>query len=124
MDEGFSKKEKLKNKILIGKLFSEGQSLNKFPVRLVYLPLGEPNSGCHKVSVSVPKRNFKKAVDRAHLKRLMREAYRKNKYLGNTEGKSFALMFIYVGKKKEDYHKITAVLQELLKRFAEKEGSE
>lgn len=121
MKESFSRKEKLKSKILIGRLFSEGSSLNKFPLRLVFLPLEGMEVQQHKAAVSVPKRNFKKAVDRTHLKRLMREAYRKNKYLVNTNGKSFAFLFIYVGKQKEEYHKIFEVMEGILKRFSNSE---
>ena len=72
--------------------------------------------------VTVPKRNFQKAVERVHLKRLMREAYRKNKYLVYDENTAtHAFMFLYLGKEKADYHRITAAMQSLLQRFVKKE---
>lgn len=121
MNERFGREEKLKSNRLISRLFEEGKSLNKFPLRLVYLSLDQQHVLHHKAAISVPKRRFKKAVDRIHLKRLIREAYRKNKYLVNTNEKHFAFLFIYVGNQKEDYHKIFEVMEELLKRFAKTE---
>ena len=121
MDQSFGKEEKLKSKILINQLFAEGKSLNRYPLKLVYLPFEKEGSSTHKTAVSVPKRSFKRAVDRIHLKRLMREAFRKNKYLVNTQGKTFALMFIYIGKQQEDYQTIFKATEEILERFAGKE---
>ena len=71
------KKERLKSKKLIGKLFEEGKSIKKYPFRLIYL-IQDKNSFKIKTqaSFSVPKRNFKKAVDRNRIKRLIKEAYR------------------------------------------------
>ena len=121
MDQSFGRAEKLKSKILINRVFAEGKSLSHFPLKLVYLPLEQPEASSNKTAVSVPKRSFKRAVDRIHLKRLMREAFRKNKYLVNSNGRTFAFMFIYIGKQKEDYLKIFEATQELLKKFSEKE---
>ncbi|GHA38726.1 ribonuclease P protein component [Salinimicrobium marinum] len=122
MNESFGKDEKLKSKILISQLFVEGKSLNKYPLKLVYLPVSRPGFENHKTAVSVPKRNFKKAVERIFLKRLMREAFRKNKYLVTSNmNTKYAFMFIYTGREKLSYHKLFSVTEELLKRFAEKE---
>lgn len=122
MDESFGKKEKLKSKIIIDRLFAEGQSVKKYPLRLVYLPLERPGEEFSKVAVSVPKRSFKRAVDRIKIKRLMREAYRKNKYLvtNNLAGK-YALMFIYTGREIWSYSELFRSSEELLKRFVQQE---
>lgn len=117
MNESFGKDEKLKGKIMISRLFREGRSFSEFPVRVVFIT---PDNSIinHKAGFSVPKRNFKNAVDRNLLKRLMREGYRKNKHLINGERKS-AMMFIYTGKKKENYHRVFSVMQVLLKKISE-----
>lgn len=122
MNESFGKQEKLKSKVLIDKLFAEGKSVKKFPMLLIYLPLSEESENYHKTGVSVPKRNHKKAVDRIKLKRLMREAYRKNKYLvSNSLDSHYAFMFIYTGREKVSYSKIFSTTRELLETFVEKE---
>ncbi|MDX1762671.1 MAG: ribonuclease P protein component [Christiangramia sp.] len=122
MDESFGRKEKLKSQVMIDRLFAEGNSVKKFPLRLVYLPIEEPSEKLNKVAVSVPKRNFKRAVDRIKIKRLMREAYRKNKYLvtNNLAGK-YSLMLIYTGREIWSYTELFRSSEELLKRFVEQE---
>lgn len=122
MDESFGKKEKLKSKVLIDRLFIEGESVKKYPLRLIYLSLETSGEGINKAAVSVPKRSFKKAVDRIKLKRLMREAYRKNKYLvTNNLAASYALMFIYTGREISEYSRIFKATEELLKNFVQQE---
>ncbi len=124
MDESFGKKEKLKSKIIIDRLFAEGNSLKKYPLRLIFLPLEKTSEAVNKAAVSVPKRNFKRAVDRIKIKRLMREAYRKNKYLVTSNlDTSYALMFIYTGREINDYTRILRATEELLKNFVEQEKS-
>ena len=124
MNEKFPSSEKLKGKILIDRLFSEGKSIKNFPLKLVYTPINKTSITTNKTGVSVPKRNFKKAVDRNHLKRLMREAFRKNKYLVDSNlQKKYAFMFIYTANKKFDYHQITASLIHILNKLIERESS-
>ncbi|SRR5690554_3816860 len=128
MDQRFGKKEKLKSRKLIGEVFSQGKSLTAFPLKLVYYPLPEAiedsrekTSGRLQVGVSVPKKKFNKAVHRVYLKRLMREAYRKNKYLVYEHATpSHAMMVLYIGREKADYQTIEAAMQQLLKRFVER----
>lgn len=125
MNESFGKKEKLKSKVLIDRLFAEGRSLKKYPLRLIYIPVETASEESLKTAVSVPKRNFKKAVDRNHLKRLMREAFRKNKYLvANNLASSYALMFIFTGREKVNYAKLFSVTEQLLKELVEKDKNE
>ena len=120
MDQRYGKKEKLKNKILINRLFAEGKSLNRYPLKLVYLPIDNPRVPNHLVAVSVPKRSFKKAVERARLKRLMREAFRKNKYLVAEKGGPHALMFLYIAREQQDYAKVFAAAEQLLEALSQR----
>lgn len=120
MEESFTKKEKLKSQSLISKLFLEGRSINQFPLKLIYIPITDPSVGTNKCGVSVPKRNFKNAVDRNKLKRLLREVYRKNKAVLKSD-KKFAFMIIFLGKKIEDYTDIEFHLKSLLTKFTERE---
>jgi len=80
-------------------LFKEGKSVSAFPLRLVYMPSSQSDSMLSKAGVSVSKRNFKRAVDRNRIKRLIREAYRlhKSEYLSNILT-PHAFMILYIGK--------------------------
>lgn len=119
MQQTYNKEEKLKKKKLITQLFNDGKSLSVFPIKLVYLET--EHDGPYKVhaGVSVAKRNFKKAVDRNHIKRLLREVYRKNKYLiyQSEHTKKHIIMFIYLGKKEMDYHLLEQKMITLLHKF-------
>lgn len=107
----FNKSEKLKSKILIDKLFKEGKSVSAFPLRLVYIGMDQNDSLLSRTGVSVSKRNFKRAVDRNRIKRLMREAYRLHRpeYLSNILT-PHAFMILYIGKQ-------MPTLQELEKKM-------
>lgn len=121
MDQRFQKTERLKSKKLIDSLFMEGKSLKSFPLKLVYVPFENSEKAELKVGVSVPKKLIKTAVKRNRIKRLMREVYRKNKYLvGNQLTSSHAFMFIYISREEMTYDKLEGSMIKLLKRFSEK----
>lgn len=90
----YPESEKLKSRKTIDRLFSEGTSVSKFPLRLVYVENDGPD--LIKMGVSVSKKHFRKAVDRNYFKRCLREAYRLNKQLlaGKLE-KPHAFMLLY-----------------------------
>lgn len=74
----FRKEERLCNKRLINVLYESGSSFILYPYRIVFCPCAELDVPVQ-VLISVPKRRYKKAVDRNLLKRRMREAYRLQK---------------------------------------------
>ena len=116
----YPKKEKLKSKTTINLLFSEGNSVSKFPLRLVYVENKEPNAELMKMGVSVSKKYFKKAVDRNYFKRVLRETYRLNKHLllDNLE-KPYAFMFFYQTKERLSYQEIEEKTIQLFQKFNE-----
>ncbi|MDO1512888.1 ribonuclease P protein component [Maribacter confluentis] len=117
MDQTFGKKEKLKSKVLITKLFDEGKGISSFPLKLIYLPVTN-HSVSFKTGVTVSKRNFKSAVDRNRIKRLLREAYRRNKALvfNNTDG-NYAFLFLYLGKEMPSFEQLDHKMKLVLNKF-------
>ena len=114
----FGKPEKLKSRKLIGKLFEDGKSVKKFPVRLVYLQTEHTSDFPIQAGFSVPKRNFKKAVDRNRIKRLLREAYRHEKGgLYEQLEKPYIFMFTFMGKKEPTYLEVQQKIQQVLALF-------
>lgn len=111
------KQDRLKSRKLIDQLFTSGESVFVYPIKLMYMPVSELDSPL-KMAVTVPKRHFKLAIDRNHLKRKIREAYRLNKSPLQDKLRSssshFILMFIYVGKGVEEYAIIEKAVKKLL----------
>ncbi|MEQ6167880.1 ribonuclease P protein component [Ekhidna sp. MALMAid0563] len=113
----FSKQEKLTGKKKVEGLFKKGSSfyLDDFQIR--HLPSGEV--GHNQILISVPKRNFKRAVDRNLLKRRIREAYRLNKHFIDKADDDPALYiaFIYLSKQILTFDNIQAQLIKCLERL-------
>lgn len=121
MKQTLGKQERLKSKILLGKLYKEGNSVKCFPLRMVYIQVEHGSNYPAQVGVSVPKRNFKKAVSRNRIKRLLRETYRKQKQLVyNSIDKPYVFMISYIGKEEFSYEDIDAKMEKLLNTFIEK----
>lgn len=121
MKATFNKKERLKSKKEIELLFSEGKSISKYPVRLVYRKSTFEENIKIRTGVSASKRNFKKAVDRNCIKRLMRESYRKNKYIVPNTTHQFTFMFLFLGKEIPEYSLIESKIKGILQKFVEQE---
>jgi len=116
-----NKQEKLKSKKLIEELFLHGDSVKLFPLRLTYLQKEHTSSYPAQAAFSVPKRNFKLAVDRNRVKRLLREVYRKEKYtVYNSVTSPFVYMITFMGKKEPKYSDLESKMKQLLEKFLAK----
>ncbi len=117
----FKKEEKLKSRKLIEQLFDKGSSLSVFPLRIVYLKIEHGTSFPVQAGFSVPKRKFKKAVDRNRIKRLIRESYRQQKHtLYQNIDDTYILMFTYLDEKEHKYVDIEEKMIHLLEKFLQK----
>jgi len=115
----FKKHERLCSKKDIESLFDRKNTGNSsafaYPFRVVFKPFEEGESESTKVLFSIPKKQFKHAVDRNLIRRRSKEAYRLNKSL--VEGK-YMIVWIYVGKKIEDYEVIRKGVRQMLKKIS------
>ncbi|MEO8568014.1 MAG: ribonuclease P protein component [Ginsengibacter sp.] len=116
----FKSVEKLKSVKLIGEIFKTGKSFSHFPFRIIYIYPAESKSYLQ-AAVSVSSKNFKKAVDRNRIKRLMREAYRLQKIplQKNLEQyqKYLAVFIIYTGNELPTYEIVLDKMGGLLARL-------
>ena len=94
----FSKKDRLYKSSRIKNLFLEGERLYESPFKVIWTEV-EPLDSLLKVAISVPKKRLPKAIQRNQVKRLVREAFRKQKSSLieqlQVKNKSIMLMLIY-----------------------------
>lgn len=130
MRQTFTRDERLRKKILISKLFQEGNSFFVYPFRVTWLSSAAPGPSLAQILISVPKQLIRKAVHRNKIKRRMREAYRKNKFilydfLGENQG-NMILCLSYSSKEILSYdliqEKIIVLLQRLRIEYAKYNG--
>ena len=114
----FKKEERLCSKKLIEELFHNGSSFLLYPFRIVWLKHALPVLSPVQVLINVPKRRFKKAVDRNLIKRRIREAYRLNKssefyVFLDKDSIQLLLAFQYVGKDIADFKLIDKKMKQV-----------
>lgn len=118
----FRKEERLCSRKHLDLLFKNGSSFLLYPFRVSYLFIDQPADVPAQVVINVPKKRYKRAVDRNLLKRRIREAYRLNKenqlYLPLPTDKGLLLFSIqFVGKDKYAFPFIEKKLIATFKRF-------
>lgn len=120
-DESFPLHFRLKSQKLIGQLFKSSQSAFSFPLLLKYIELpDEPGVQRLAVGFSVPKKSFRTAVKRNRIKRLMREAFRKQRseWLGPCEeGSGWAMMWICVSDQEPEYEQVHQAVRKCLRKL-------
>lgn len=116
----------MKSRKQIEFLFKEGKSFSVFPLKVCYSVQALPVANSPLLfGVAAGTRNFKKAVDRNRIKRLIREAWRlqKNELQEKLKERNLQLhvFFIFTGKELPDYKLIaekTAVALQKLEQLS------
>lgn len=100
--------------------------MKSYPIRAVFLEFNANNFQKSvdfptntQVAFAVPKRNFKRAVDRNRIKRMMREVYRNNKI----SDQKMALIFIFTGNKRPDFTSLESAMLRILKQIQQNQSS-
>ena len=132
----YQKADKLKSRKQTQHLFSKGSSITVFPIKLIYTIESLSNlldeAGLHKITaagllqagVGATTRNFRKAVQRNRVKRLLREAYRLEKphFLSQISlaNKRVNLFFLYshsdILSQSEIQNKVRTLLAQLVQK--------
>lgn len=101
-DYTLPKRHRLVHRRVIEDLFATGKSVTGYPLRLQYKTVPRKEEPHHQVGFSVPKRRWRRAVDRNKIKRALRELYRHHhpiltdQYAGTDD--ALILFVLYIGK--------------------------
>ena len=117
----FSRKERLKKQRRIALLFAQGKRRKFPPLQLLYCVYPVPECS-HQAAFIVPKRYFRKSVDRQLLRRRLREAHRKHKYLLQPLVRQQIFLLIgysFTSSQLYSYAQIAAEVQSALKWLSE-----
>lgn len=123
----FPKEERICSKITFDYLFKKGQSFRVDMLKCVYVfdPPSHLINTNLSVAFSVPRRKFKKAVDRNYLKRRLKEAFRLNnhrlKSCLDDQDIALAFIMIYIKPYKADYPRIERAVVNIMEKLSNKE---
>ena len=123
------KHSKLCGQERITALYKSGHRFVAWPLRVTWMPAEDTQ-----ILVWAPKSLFKHAVDRNHLRRLMREAYRLHQDLlqaqpvlqrsdptGEAGQQSYLIAFNYIDKERQPYAVIEKAVIKALKKISKDE---
>lgn len=116
-----SKSERLNNIKLIDSVFKSAITVKAFPLIFSYKLTDFPSEVPLQILITVSKRNFKRAVDRNRIKRVIRDRFRllKPEFVQSLKGKSAFAALIYTSKSMVDYREIDKSLQKLIQKLDE-----
>lgn len=119
------KDERLSRKKIIDDVFKRGASIKSQALILVYLHTELPVTFPAQAMFTASKKLYKRAHDRNRIKRLLKEAYRKQKHIVynslKQSEKQAAILFIFTGRQLPNYPYVHGKMSELLKKFVQQE---
>jgi len=117
------KSERLKSRKQIEHLFNDGQRFNLSFFRIFYsiANSSDVKDAPLQAGFAAGSRNFKTAVDRNRIKRLMREAWRlqKNELKGHLakQKRRMDVFLIYTGKELPVYSEVSSTIQKIIEKL-------
>lgn len=122
MRETLPKEQRLYKKKAIETLFSQGKGFSFYPFRVVvYSHNSDEDPSIPRVLISVSKKRFHHAVKRNKVKRLIREAWRKNKSqivkMCEEQKKTFDFALVYTATIILSYEEIDKKIKQLSLRL-------
>lgn len=120
------KTERLYLRDAVDRLFSSGRGFIVYPYRVVYRTLSAEEAaadpmGRVAIMTIAPKKKFRHAVDRNHVKRLTREAYRLNKLplveAVAARGEKLHVAFVYLDNKFLSFEETDERMKQIIKRL-------
>jgi len=109
----FPKQERLCGKTAIARLLAEGRHGSIAGMRFIYLT--DNGMGHARLMISVPKKNFKRAVKRNLLKRRIRESWRRQKNLLQAET-GVDILIMYSTKEIMPYEQVYQSVGQILEK--------
>lgn len=121
MNQQLGKEYKLCNKQLIDALFDSGSSQKQYPLIAKYAIQDLKSETPFQIVIAAPKRTFKTAIQRNRIKRICREAVRKNKadlesYLED-KNEQLGIFLLYTGKEEIQQQKLEQKTKALFQKI-------
>lgn len=122
--QSLGKEERLKSGPGIQELLKNGQTVSGFPLKIFWSAATADQKFPACMAVSVPKKKFRRAVDRNLMKRRIREAYRIHKYIIygplKKSGVNMSLLILFLSDEFISFADLEVVLKKLLESIAKK----
>ncbi len=127
-NNSYPSNEKLKSRKALELLFASGKSFSVFPIKVFFtltpVDVATPKDTLLNAGVGVSARNFKKAVDRNRIKRLLREVYRTQKQeLHKTvqaKNNQLSVFFLFIGKELPVHEALNNAMAKVLEKLNER----
>lgn len=130
--QAFPKRERIYLRDELRLLFAAKDGFVSYPLRVLVLEKAKDSESEPRVKVliSVPKRRFKRAVDRNLLKRRFREAYRLQKVgfieqlgaLDQSQERQLLMGFIYISDEVATYKEMEAAVAKAFRKYLQKQA--